>query len=51
MRGTGYVDGDYDYSKELQWQIQIGSEIFQEYPVRSLAETLYQIKEIVSHSC
>jgi hypothetical protein len=45
MRGTGYVNGDYDYSKELQWQIQIGSKMFPEYPVRSLAETFYQLKK------
>ena len=35
----------YDYQKELQWQLQIGSKNFPEYPVRSLAETFYQLKK------
>ena len=35
----------YEYNKELQWQLQIGSKMFPEYPVRSLAETFYQLKK------
>ena len=39
MSGTDYVGGNYDYDKELQWQLQIGSKMFPEYPCRSMAET------------
>ena len=35
----------YDYGKELQWQLQIGSKMFPEYPCRSMAETFYQLKK------
>jgi hypothetical protein len=45
MTDTDFVGADYDYSKELQWQLQIGSKMFPEYPVRSLAETFYQLKK------
>ena len=45
MCGAGYVDGDYSYQNELQWQVQIGSKMFPEYPVRSLAETFYQLRK------
>ena len=45
MNGTDYVGGEYDYNKELQWQLQIGSKMFPEYPCRSMAETFYQLKK------
>ena len=45
MQGTDDVDGQYDYAKELQWQPQIGSKMFPEYPCRSIAETFYQLKK------
>jgi hypothetical protein len=45
MSGTDYVGGNYDYDKELQWQLQIGSKMFPEYPCRSMAETFYQLKK------
>jgi hypothetical protein len=45
MRGPDYEVDDYDYQYELQWQVQIGSKMFPEYPVRSLAETFYQLKK------
>ena len=45
MNGTDYVNGEYDYNKELQWQLQIGSKMFPEYPCRSMAETFYQLKK------
>jgi hypothetical protein len=35
----------YDYQDEIQWQLQIGSKNFPEMPVRSLAETFYQLKK------
>jgi hypothetical protein len=40
MEGT-----DYDYNKELQLQIQIGSKLYPEYPIRSLAEAYYQLRK------
>ena len=45
MRSPDFTTGGYDYAKELQWQLQIGSKMFPEYPARSLAETFYQLKK------
>ena len=45
MWGPDFTGGVYDYNKELQWQLQIGSKNFPEYPCRSLAETFYQLKK------
>ena len=45
MAGSDYTGGEYNYKKELQWQLQIGSKKFPEFPCRSLAETFYQLKK------
>lgn len=45
MASADWTTGTYDYGKELQWQLQIGSKMFPEYPCRSLAETFYQLKK------
>ena len=45
MFGGDYVGGAYDYDKELQWQLQIGSKMFPEFPCRSMAETFYQLQK------
>jgi hypothetical protein len=45
MTDADFTGVPYDYSKELQWQIQIGSKDFPEYPVRSMAESFYQLKK------
>ena len=45
MYGPDYVEGEYNFNKELQWQLQIGSKKFPEFPCRSLAETFYQLKK------
>ena len=45
MRSADFTAGGYDHAKELQWQLQIGSKMFPEYPARSLAETFYQLKK------
>jgi hypothetical protein len=37
--------GDYNYANELQLQIQIGSKLYPEYPIRSLAEAFYQLRK------
>ena len=43
MAGANNTGGNHD--TELQWQLQIGSKMFPEYPVISLAETFYQLKK------
>jgi hypothetical protein len=35
----------YDHSKEVEFQMQIGSKLFPEYPIRSLAEAFYQLRK------
>jgi hypothetical protein len=40
-----YFGGAYNYLHELQWQLQIGSKMFPEYPCSSLSETFYQLKK------
>ena len=45
MSNLSYVTADYDFDKELQWQLQIGSKLFPEYPCKSNAETFYQLKK------
>ena len=35
----------YDRAKELEFQMQIAYKLFPEYPIRSLAETYYQLKK------
>jgi hypothetical protein len=45
MSDNTFFANKYDYGKELQWQLQIGSKMFPEYPCRSMAETFYQLKK------
>ena len=40
-----YFGGPYSHLKELQWQLQIGSKMFPEYPCGSISETFYQLKK------
>jgi len=42
---TDYFGGPYSFIKELQWQLQIGSKMFPEYPCGSISETFYQLKK------
>jgi hypothetical protein len=35
----------YDPTKEMEFQIQIGSKLFPEYPMRSVAEVFYQLRK------
>jgi len=35
----------YDPTKEMEFQIQIGSKLFPEYPMRSVAECFYQLRK------
>jgi len=38
----------YAFDKELEIQIQIGSKLYPEYPIRSLAEAYYQLRKTIS---
>ena len=42
---SSYFGGTYNYLTELQWQLQIGSKMYPEFPCGSLAETFYQLKK------
>ena len=37
--------GTYDFAKELEYQVQIGSNMIPEYPCKSLAQTHYELKK------
>jgi len=52
MKGPSFAKDTaiYDSDKEVQWQIQIGSTMFPEYPVRGIAETFYQLKKSLRYS-
>jgi len=39
------MDGTYDFDKEVELQIQIGSKLYPEYPIRNLAEAYYQLRK------
>ena len=39
------MNGIYDVTKEVQYQVQIGSKLFPEYPVRSLAQAFFELKK------
>ena len=39
------TDGKYDKDYELEFQMQIGSKLFPEYPIRSISESFSQLKK------
>ena len=39
------MGGGYDHDKELEFEMQIGSKKFPEYPIRSAAEAFYQLRK------
>jgi len=41
--GTPYAL--YDFAREMEWQIQIGSNMFPEYPCRSQAQSFYELRK------
>jgi hypothetical protein len=45
MTNANFSGANYDFNKELQWQLQIGSKMFPEFPCRSMAETFYQLQK------
>ena len=39
----------YNHSKEIEFQMQIGSKLYPEYPIRSHAEAYYQLRKTLGH--
>ena len=39
------MQGTYNFNQELEFQIQIGSKMYPEYPCRSLAQAFYELKK------
>ena len=39
-----YTTGQYDVIYEMEMQLQVGSKLYPEYPVRSVAEAFYQLR-------
>ena len=39
------TDGAYNSQKEIELQLQLGSQLFPEYPIRSSAEAVYNLKK------
>jgi hypothetical protein len=42
---AGGVAGEYDPGREIEFQVQIGSKLYPEYPMRSTAEVFYQLNK------
>ena len=45
MSGQVPEEEKYDPKKELEYQVQIGSKQFPEYPIKSLAESVCQLRK------
>lgn len=45
FHSMGSVPGQYDPTKEMEFQFQIGSKLYPEYPMRSTAEVFYQLRK------
>ena len=39
------MNGTYDFLREVEYQVQIGSKMIPEYPVRSAAQAFYELKK------
>ena len=39
------MEGTYDYAKEIQFELQLGSKKWPEYPMKSQAEAFYQLRK------
>ena len=39
------MQGTYDFSQEVEYQLQIGGKVIPEYPVRSLSQAFYELKK------
>ena len=45
VAGAGTAYATYDSSREIEWQIQIASKMFPEYPCRSQAQSFYELRK------
>ena len=45
------MQGTHDFNNELEFQVQIGSTMYPEYPCRILAQAFYELKEKSSWNC
>jgi len=43
--GQAPLTGNYDPNREVEFQFQIGSKLYPEYPMRSTAEVFYQLRK------
>ena len=41
---------NYDHTKQLEFQMQLGSKLFPEYPIRSLAEAFYNLRKTLGNN-
>ena len=41
------MQGTYNFNNELEFQIQIGSKMYPEYPCRSLSQAFYELKKVL----
>ena len=41
----------YDQNYEMEFQLQVGSKLFPEYPMRTLQECFYQLKKCMGTEC
>ena len=39
------MQGTYSFNQEMEFQVQIGSKMFPEYPCRSLSQAFYELKK------
>ena len=44
----GLVEGIYDVNKDLEFQIQLGSKLFPEYPCNSLSQCFYHLRKALN---
>ena len=44
----GAVEGIYDINKDLEFQIQLGSKLFPEYPCNSLSQCFYHLRKTLN---
>ena len=42
------VDGIYSEEKDLEFQIQLGSKLYPEYPCRSMTECFYHLRKALN---
>ena len=43
--GAGTIYATYDSNREVEWQVQIASKMFPEYPCKSQAQSFYELRK------